>query len=57
MQQRGSNRECCLRTMLFLRPGENNMGLISLSSSSSSNAHAGRDRNRDASGFGFYTNL
>lgn len=57
MQQRGSNRECCLGTMLFLRPEENNMGLISLSSSSSSNARAERDKNMDASGFGFYTNL
>lgn len=54
MQQRFSNRECCLGTMLFLRPEENN---ISLPSSSSSNVHAGRDRKMDASGFGFYTNL
>lgn len=57
MQQRVSNRECCLGTMLFLRPEENNMDLISLPSSSSSNVYAGRDRKMDASGFGFYTNL
>lgn len=57
MQQRVSNRECCLGTMLFLRPEENNMDLISLPSSSSPNVYAGRDRKMDASDFGFYTNL
>lgn len=36
MKQRVPDRECCLGTMLFLRPGENNKGLITLPSPSSS---------------------